>query len=125
MLTSNSMLMMQRSMDFLWQKQACILDNIANVETPGYKVKYATFEESLENAIRSTAKEKGSVHEMRQAIQDTTVTVHETQESTRMDENGVDVNEQSVELVRNGFQMQYVMEAISSDITLLRTAIQG
>ena len=46
-LSSNSFLMMQRSMEFLWSKQSCILDNIANVETPGYQVKYATFEEAL------------------------------------------------------------------------------
>lgn len=38
-LSSNSFLMMQRSMEFLWSKQSCILDNIANVETPGYQVK--------------------------------------------------------------------------------------
>ena len=49
-LSSNSFLMMQRSMEFLWSKQSCILDNIANVETPGYQVKYATFEEALKNA---------------------------------------------------------------------------
>ena len=39
-LSSNSFLMMQRSMEFLWSKQSCILDNIANVETPGYPVSY-------------------------------------------------------------------------------------
>lgn len=39
------MLLLQRSMEYLWDKQTCILDNIANVETPGYKTKYATFEE--------------------------------------------------------------------------------
>ena len=54
-LSSNSFLMMQRSMEFLWSKQSCILDNIANVETPGYQVKYATFEEALKNAVLSSA----------------------------------------------------------------------
>ena len=29
-LTSNSMLMLQRSMGFLWSKQDCILNNLAN-----------------------------------------------------------------------------------------------
>ena len=42
-LTSNSLLMMERSMDFLWTKQTAILDNLANVETPNYKTKYVTF----------------------------------------------------------------------------------
>ncbi|MGI5953093.1 hypothetical protein [Dysosmobacter sp.] len=42
-----------------------------------------------------------------------------------MDGNGVNVTEQMVELVREGYQMQYVMNAMRSDFSLLRTAING
>ena len=87
-LTSNSMLMLQRSMGFLWSKQDCILNNLANAETPGYKTQYVTFEESLRDAVQ-------------------------------------DIMEQSVELARNGYQLQYVMSAISGELSLLRTAIRG
>ncbi len=123
---SNSMQLMQRSLDFLWSKQSCILDNIANAETPGYKVKYATFEEALDAAVR-TAREGSStpVARMREAIENTPVRVREAQESTRMDDNGVNITEQSVELARNGYQMSYVMSAISRDLSVLRTVIQG
>ena len=99
-LNSNSMLMLQRSMGFLWSKQDCILNNLTNAETPGYKT-------------------------MREAIADTPVQLHEAQESVRMDDNGVDIMEQSVELARNGYQLQYVMSAISGELSLLRTAIRG
>ena len=54
-LTSNSMLMLQRSMGFLWSKQDCILNNLANAETPGYKTQYVTFEESLRDAVQAAA----------------------------------------------------------------------
>ena len=105
MLTSNSMLMMERSLQFLWTKQSCILDNLSNVETPGYKTKYATFEESLENAIRSSVQKNGSTAQVRNAILDARIETHEADnESTRMDDNGVNVTEQMVELVRNGYQ---------------------
>lgn len=124
-LTSNSMLMMQKSLDFLWSKQSCILDNIANVETPGYKTKYATFEESLANAIRSSVKGGASYSSVEKAIEDTSIQIHEAQESTRMDENGVNITEQMTELTRNGYQQQYVMNAISSDFSVLMTAIRG
>lgn len=118
--------MMRRSMEYLWTKQSCILDNIANVETPGYKTKYVTFEESLEDAIRSTVqKQGGGVSSVRQAIEDTSIQVLEAEESTRMDDNGVNITEQAVELARNGYQLQYVMDAISSDFSLLRKAIGG
>ncbi len=126
MLTSNSMLMMERSLQFLWTKQSCILDNLSNVETPGYKTKYATFEESLENAIRSSVQKNGSTAQVRNAILDARIETHEADnESTRMDDNGVNVTEQMVELVRNGYQQQYVMQAISSDFSVLMTAIRG
>lgn len=124
LLTNNTLLMMQRSMNYLWTKQSCILDNVANVETPGYKTKYATFEESLENAVRSAAQgSTGTTTAIRQAIEETPVQVHEAEESTRLDDNGVNITEQAVELVLNGYQLQYVMDAISSDFSLLRAAI--
>lgn len=123
-LTSNSTLMLQRSMEFLWSKQSCILDNLANVETPGYKTKYATFEESLQQAIQDAVKGDGT-STVREAIEQTPVVIRQAEESTRMDDNGVNVTDQMVELVREGYQMQYVMDAISSDFSLLRAAITG
>ena len=126
LLESNSALMLQRSMNFLWTKQSCILDNIANAETPNYKTKYATFEESLDNAIRQAAGEKqGKNAAFREAIEDSQLEVHQAQESTRMDDNGVNITEQAVELARNSYQLQYVMDSISSDFSILRTAIRG
>ena len=124
-LSSNSFLMMQRSMEFLWSKQSCILDNIANVETPGYQVKYATLEEALKNAVLSSAQNGISSSSIRKAIEETPVVVREAQESVRMDGNGVNITEQSVELARNGYQMQYVFGAISSDIATLQAVIRG
>ena len=122
---SNSFAMMQRSLEFLWSKQSCILDNIANVETPGYKTKYVTFEESLRSAILSSLDvESGRVSGVREAIEETTIVRHEAQESTRMDDNGVNITEQSVELARNAYQMQYVMQSINNDISTLRTVIR-
>ena len=124
LLTNNTMLMMQRSMDYLWTKQSCILDNVANVETPGYKTKYATFEESLEQAVRSAAQgTTGTTTAIRQALEETPVQVHEAEESTRLDDNGVNITEQAVELARNGYQLQYVMDAISNDFSLLRATL--
>lgn len=122
-LYSNSTFLLKKSMDYLWTKQSCILDNIANAETPGYKPKYATFEESLENAVQSAATQNGKASKIHQAIEETEIQVKEAAQSVRMDDNGVDITEQSVELARNGYQMQYVMDAISSDFSILRAAI--
>ena len=65
------------------------------------------------------------IQQMREAIESTPAVVHEAQESTRMDDNGVNVTEQSVELARNGYQLQYVMQAIASDVATLQAVIRG
>ena len=124
-LSSNSFLMMEKSMGFLWAKQTAILDNISNAETPGYKPKVVTFEEELKARLERAGNSTAPKGAMRQTLKDSTWRTAEQQESTRMDDNGVNVTEQSVEMIRNAYQLQYVMNAINSDLTALRTAIQG
>jgi flagellar basal-body rod protein FlgB len=43
----------------------------------------------------------------------------------RMDDNGVNVTEQSTELTRTTYQMNYTMDAINNNLSLLRTLIRG
>ena len=123
--SSNSMILMEKSMNYLWTKQAAISDNIANAETPGYKAKLVTFEdnlrEKLEQALRSNAPRRNT----RQVLSEAEVSVIRPEESTRLDDNGVNVTEQMVELVRNAYQLQYVMNSISTDLATLRTAVRG
>jgi flagellar basal-body rod protein FlgB len=124
-ISSNSSLMMERAMDFLWAKQAAILDNIANAETPNYKAKVVTFEESLKEKLEAAQDAAAPKRAVREALEEAEIVVAEQQEATRMDDNGVNVTEQSVEMVRNAYQLQYVMNAISSDLARLRSAIGG
>ena len=123
-LTNNALLMMQRSMDFLWTKQTAILDNIDNVETPNYKAKYVTFEETLRGKLDAVG--NGKAQDFRDVLEDSSATVHVAEnETARLDGNGVDMTEQAIELARNALQQQHVFNAISNDLTLLRTAIRG
>ena len=125
-LTSNTMLMLQRSMNFQWTKQTVISDNIVNAQTPNYKTKYVTFEEALRNSLQAAARGEGSVAAMRSALSWSAPTVRVAEEeTTRMDGNGVNVAEQSVELVRNAYQLQHTYRAMSSDISRLLMAIRG
>ncbi len=125
-LSNNSMFMMERSMDYLWTKQTHILDNIANVETPDYKPTYATtFEESLRQAVQSADAGSPKSGEMYRSIAGAEVKVEQADVSNRLDGNGVNITAESIELSRNALQIQYVMNAISSELSLVRTAIRG
>jgi len=123
---SNNMIMLDKSLDFLWAKQAAHLDNIANAETPGYKVKTVTFEESFAARLQAANGDRRDTRKaMRRAIEDSDWTVWEDEESTRMDENGVNVTEQFTELTRNAYQLQYAMQAINSELARLNAAATG
>lgn len=124
-LSSNSLTMMEKSMGFLWTKQAAILDNIANAETPNYKAKVVTFEESFRDKLDAAMSSQTPRKSAAKVLEEQELYVTEPEESTRMDGNGVNVTEQSAEIVRNSYQLQYVMSAISSDLSTLRTAIRG
>ena len=123
---SNSMRMMEKSMDYLWAKQAAHLDNIANAETPDYKVKTVYFEDTFEKKLKAAAEEGSKPRaNMREAIEGASWKVVEDGEVTRQDGNGVNVLEQSLEAVRTAYQLQYLMKSISNDFTLLSKAVNA
>ena len=144
-LTSNSQLLLEKSMGFLWTKQAAILDNIANAETPNYKAKVVTFEDSLRTKLEqrlaaqravmfggtseaaqvAQAMRGTSLSSVRRTIEDAEPYVFEAQEQTRMDDNGVNVTSEMTELIRNAYQQQYVYQAINKHYSILRMAVRG
>lgn len=126
-LFSNSMLMLERAMNFQWTKQVTINQNIVNADTPNYKAKYVTFEEALNasilSSIRTTDRRASTV---RAAINASRPTIHVAEnESFRMDDNGVNVAEQELEATRNAYQMEYTIDAINRELTGLRSLIKG
>lgn len=124
-LGSNTDLLMEKSMSYLWAKQAAILDNIANAETPNYKPKVVSFEDNLKALLEEAQDDKVSPREIRDILASSDFYTEEQQESTRLDDNGVNVTEQSAEMIRNAYQLQYTMSAINSDLDRLRTAVRG
>ena len=128
LLYTNSQLLLERAMNFQWTKQCAINDNIVNAETPNYKAKYVTFEEALDASIRSAlhSTDKRKISTVRSAIDRSQPIVHVAQaESMRMDDNGVNIVEQETEATRNAYQMEYTIDALNSNLSLLRTLIRG
>ena len=129
--SSNSMLMLERAAQFQWTKIGAISDNVSNGDTPNYKAKYVTFEEALRSSIQQaaagrTAAGQSAQGAIRAAIAGSSPVVHTAElESARMDENGVNIAEQQVELTRTGYQIQHIYRAISSDMSRVLVAIRG
>lgn len=122
---SNTMKMLEKSMDYLWVKQTAILDNIANAETPYYKEKLVTFEEEFQHQLELAAKQARPAVALAEVLDNADWKVYDVQEIVRRDDNGVNVTEQSVELIRNAYQLQNVYRMISGELSLMRTAVNG
>ena len=114
-------------MGYQWTKFSAISDNIVNAETPNYKAKYVTFEEALDASIRTSLRSADRrASTVRDAIDRSWPVVHVAEnESMRMDDNGVNITDQETEATRTVYQMQYTMDAINSNLSLMRTLIRG
>ena len=124
-LFGNNIDLASKSMDYLWGKQQITLQNLANVDTPGYKSKYVTFEEEFRTRLQNASMARDG-EKMEDAISGSHFLVHDTEnESTRLDESNVNADVESVELSRATLQYMYTAQAITSDIARLRSVITG
>lgn len=126
-LSSNSMLLMEKSLDVSWARQRLTLDNVANAETPGYKAKYATFEDELQQRLAEIEQGGGgSNQEVHSAIESAQFQVHENpEESGRLDGNNVNIDVEQADLARNAYQYQFELRQVTDELTRLRIAIEG
>lgn len=120
----NNMAMAEKSLDGLWARQKITMNNIANVNTPGYKAQYVTFEDEFRR--RLLMGREGTSGDVNSIIGSSRYFVKNTRnESARMDGNNVNADAESVELARTTLQYQYELTAFSSEINRLRSVIKG
>lgn len=114
--------LLAKDLDGLWARQQAISDNIANFETPGYKTKTVSFEDQL----RAQVARGGTTGERIQNIEDVQpVTVVAEDEMFRADGNGVDLEQQNIELARTQLNYYYSVDQLSAAFARLKTAIGG
>ena len=123
-LYGNGLLLGEKTLDSLWMRQNLTMNNIANVDTPGFKSQYMTFENELAQKIRSALTvKKTSMKNVARGIENMRPSVHTTlNESTRLDENNVDMDQEQVELARTAYEYQFMISSVSSDLSRLRSA---
>ena len=102
--------MMRGSLEGLNIQQQVILHNLANLDTPGYKAKYVSFEDTLKN---TEAGRRGSYNLKAHIVTDEVTEI-------RPDGNNVDSDTQSLALYQNYVQQLALYQKISSQFTNLR-----
>lgn len=94
-------------------RQRTIADNIANVQTPGYRASRVDFEASLGAAIESAGAEPVE-YRRRQSV-----------DPTRLDGNNVNLDTETVSMVETNLRYQAMVETVNAKFGLLRAVIKG
>ncbi len=116
--------LLQKDLDGLWVRQRAISDNLANYETPGYKNKSVSFEDQLRGLLSDT--DSSSPAALADSIKNVKpVTAEEKDEQYRADGNGVDLEQQNLEMARTVLNYSYAAQAMTDSYSRLETAVTG
>lgn len=102
---------LQASLRGLDARRRAAEDNIANVETPGFRASTVSFEDSLRTAV-----ERGRPTS-------TEVEVETSNAPTRLNGNNVNVGDEMVGLTETALRQQLLVQALNGRYANLRTAI--
>lgn len=120
---------LQAALTGLATRQRVVADNVANVDTPGFKASRVEFEHLLRDALgRPGAFRLLSVPNAVAAAparpRDITPRIVQSTDTTRrMDGNNVDIDQQMVELAETNLTYNALLQIASSRLQLLRSVI--
>jgi flagellar basal-body rod protein FlgB len=95
-------------------RQTAIANNIANVETPGFRARKVKFEEALQGAVARGRSPLGVIPSEQTSL-----------EPTRLNGNNVNLDEETLSHIDTTMRYQLTLRAIDSKYGLLRDAIKG
>ena len=102
------------ALDGLSMRQRVIANNLANIETPGFRAGKVQFEQALSAAVASGKSPNGVAP-----------TVENSLEPTRENGNNVNLDEETLSNVDTGLRYQLALRALDSKYGLLRDVIKG
>ena len=103
---------MKGALDALSLRQRVIADNIANVNTPGFRAGRVQFEDELAKAVRTGRAEP---------VQPT---VSRSLEPTRLDGNNVNLDTETLSNVDTNLRYQVAVRAVDGTYSSIRTALR-
>ena len=117
---------LDKAADAAWLRNEAISNNIANVDTPGYKRQDVSFEAELEKALGMNRYESmdakvASVKTSR--LQARPYTDYEGY-SYRLDGNNVDIENENVMLAENQLKYQGLLTSITQEFTNLQAVMK-
>ena len=117
---------LDRAADAAWQRNEAISNNIANVDTPGYKRQDVAFESVLQQAIGNNRYESmdDKVANVNLSRLRGRAYVDYANYSYRLDGNNVDIENENVMLAENQLKYQGLISSINQEFTNLKTVMK-
>ena len=111
--------------DASWTRNDVIANNIANVDTPGYKRQDIDFESELKRALGNSKYESmdSKVAGLDNSSLSADVYTDSANYSYRMDGNNVDIDTENVTLAKNQIRYNGLMSALGQEFSNITTAI--
>ncbi len=121
--------LLDRAADASWLRHQAITNNLANVDTPGYKRQDVAFEEVLGKALgrnryQSMDFKVGNLKNSRLHRLSPAVFTDYEGFSYRLDKNNVDVDTENVMLAENQLKYQGLIASINQEFTNLKTVMK-
>lgn len=118
--------LLDKAADASWMRQEAISNNIANVNTPGYKRQDVAFEDSLQEAIsnsryRSTDEKVANLSKADLRIRSYT---DSSGFSYRLDGNNVDIDTENAALARNQLKYNALVDSINHEFSMIKAVTQ-
>ena len=117
---------LDRAADAAWQRNEAISNNIANVDTPGYKRQDVAFESVLQQALGNNRYESmdDKVANVNLSRLRGRAYVDYANYSYRLDGNNVDIENENVMLAENQLKYQGLISSINQEFTNLKTVMK-
>ena len=115
-----------KTADAAWKRNDIIANNIANVDTPGYKRQDIDFESQLRRALGNSRYETvdSKVAHITSTELDARVYTDAANFSYRLDGNNVDIDTENVELAANQIKYNGLVSSINQEFTNLQLVIK-
>jgi flagellar basal-body rod protein FlgB len=109
--------LIQKGLDASWLRNKVTANNIANVNTPGFKASKVEFETEMKKAME--AGQPGAVSGVMPEVVDDGSTAYNA------NGNNVDIDKENVNMAKNTIFYNELVEQVSSEFSRLNTAIKG
>lgn len=113
--------------DAAWTRNEILNNNIANVDTPGYKRQDMKFESLLQNEIARQGKTRSTLDQKVANVDykrlQPYVYTDNAELSTRLDGNNVDIDTEEAELASNQLMYDGIIEGLNSEFERMKAVL--